>query len=91
MGSKVMRTPEQKAAAINAAWVSARAVLSRSQFTGRGLTDRTVDALIARGIDAPERLLFVTETDLRKIPGIGKVSVDEIMRYRARFVPEGQP
>ena len=36
------------------------------------------------GIDAPERLLFATETELRKIPGIGTASFNEIMRYRAR-------
>jgi len=37
-------------------------------------------------IDAPERLLFMKPTDLKKIPGLGKTSVDEIMRYRAKFI-----
>jgi hypothetical protein len=55
-------------------------------FSDRGFSDRTVKALVARGIDAPERLLFASEAELRKIPGIGKSSFDEIMRYRARFL-----
>jgi DNA-directed RNA polymerase alpha subunit len=48
-----------------------------------------VNALFTRGIDAPERLLFASEAELAKIPGIGKASLDQIMRYRARYVPNG--
>ena len=32
-----------------------------SQYAGRGLSDRTVEALVANGILEPERLLFMTE------------------------------
>jgi hypothetical protein len=39
-------------------------------------------ATICDRIDAPERLLFVTEGVLKRIPDIGKVSFEEIMRYR---------
>jgi hypothetical protein len=39
--------------------------------------------MVTRGIDAPERLLFITETQLKKIQG---VSIEEIRAYRARFV-----
>jgi DNA-directed RNA polymerase alpha subunit len=55
-------------------------------FNDRGLSEGTVHALVDAGIDAPERLLFATETEVRKIPGIGEASLDEIMRYRARFL-----
>jgi len=55
-------------------------------FAYRGLSSRITDALIAAGIDAPERLLFLTEAELKRIPGIGKVGHGEIMRYRDRFL-----
>ena len=45
-----------------------------SQYAGRGLSDRTVDALVANGILEPERLLFMTEAQLKVMPGIGKVA-----------------
>jgi hypothetical protein len=41
-------------------------------FQGRGLSNRTVDILANFGIDAPERLLFMTEGEIKKIPGVGK-------------------
>ena len=56
-------------------------------FAGRRLSRRVVDALVAAGIDAPERLLFMTEAEICKIPGIGKSAVTEINRYRRRFLP----
>ncbi len=59
-------------------------------FLDRGFSNRTIDALVARGIDAPEHLLFATEAELKKIPGIGKASLDEIMCYRARYIPGKQ-
>jgi hypothetical protein len=61
-------------------------MVKRGPFEYRGFSRRTIDAFIARGIDAPERLLFFTETELRQIPGIGRASLDEIMHYRARFI-----
>jgi hypothetical protein len=54
-------------------------------FMNRGLSDRTIKALLDCGIDAPERLLSMSLDDLRKIPGIGKMSLAEIDGYRARF------
>jgi hypothetical protein len=59
-----------------------------SSFAHRGLSKRTVEALVAYGIDTPERLLFMTEASLMSIPGIGKASLSEIKRYRARVLPE---
>jgi DNA-directed RNA polymerase alpha subunit len=62
--------------------------LARAPFQNRNFSDRTINALIAKGIDAPERLLFATEAELKRIPGIGPASLAEIMCYRARFLPE---
>ena len=39
-------------------------------FANRGFSERTIRTMVTRGIDAPERLLFMTETQLKKIQGI---------------------
>lgn len=57
-------------------------------YKNRGFSDRTIRALIDCSIDTPERLLFMTEDSLRKIPGVGKASLGEIMRYRTRYLGE---
>ena len=57
---------------------------NRVPFRDAGLSDHTVTALLNRGIDAPNRLLSITLADITVIPGIGKKSLDKIMRYRAR-------
>ena len=90
------RTAEEKPAAIKAVLSSAGAVFGRSApgaarvipalWRGRGFSDRVVQALTDYGIDAPERLLFMTEAQLRKIPGILKASRREILDYRERFL-----
>jgi hypothetical protein len=48
-----------------------------------------IKILIAHGVDAPERLLFASESDLRKIKGLGRAGFEEVMRYRTRFIPLG--
>ena len=55
-------------------------------FANRGFSERTIRTMVTRGIDAPERLLFMTETQLKKIQG---VSIQEIRAYRARFINKG--
>lgn len=65
-----------------------RSMLEVSPFHDRGLNDRTITALIDGGVDAPERLLFMTPAQLRGIPGIGKAAFAEITKYRSRFLPE---
>lgn len=87
------KTPEQKkvmqkAVGLRFAESAMADILRRALFYGRGFSRRTVNALFNRGIDAPEWLLFVSEAELKKIPGIGKASLDEIMRYRARYIPD---
>jgi hypothetical protein len=54
-------------------------------FTARGFSHSTIKTLVIGGIDAPERLLFATETDLLAIPGIHERAAKEIAQYRARF------
>jgi hypothetical protein len=58
----------------------------QSLYAGRGLADRTVEALVANGILEPERLLFMTEAQLKVMPGIGKVAMSNIGAYRAKFL-----
>lgn len=52
-------------------------------FRDRGLSNLTIEALVKHGIDAPERVLFMTEAQLRTIRG---VSMRELRAYRARFI-----
>jgi DNA-directed RNA polymerase alpha subunit len=60
--------------------------LEKAWFDHRGLSKRTVEAIVACGIYEPERLLFMTEEQLANIPGIGKVSMSEIKAYRDGFL-----
>ena len=57
-------------------------------FAYRGFSERTIRNMVASGIDAPERLLYLTETQLKRIPGTGAKSMAEIKAYRARFIPK---
>ena len=80
---QVNNPPERKIAALKARAHSAGEFLARAPFRDRGLFDRTISALLAGGIDAPERLLFTPEAELKRI---GAASLAEIRRYRARFL-----
>jgi DNA-directed RNA polymerase alpha subunit len=82
------RTESEGQSALKAAADLAEAMVAAVPFSHRGFSNRTIDALIAHGIDLPERLLFVTEADLKSIPGIGEASFEEIVRYRTRLIPE---
>jgi hypothetical protein len=76
---------EGRIAATEAKKATARVFLSLAPFQNRGLSGRTIDALINSGMDAPERLLFMPASDIRKIPGIDKASMAEIDAYIRRF------
>lgn len=58
-------------------------------FDHRGFSDRTVQRIVECGIDAPERLLFMSDQELKKIPGVGVSSMKEIRAYRERFILRG--
>jgi hypothetical protein len=84
------RAREPSAAYIRAAAKSrletAHRMLGSRLFRDRELSDRTIKALVKHGIDAPERLLFMTPEQLRVVPGVGNASFKEIVAYRARFL-----
>jgi hypothetical protein len=56
-------------------------------FCGRGLSDRTIQALLDHGIDFPKPLLFMEPSQFKKISGMGKAGFNQIMRYREKFTP----
>jgi len=68
-------------------WKNTRIVAEqmKAQFPFRH-RDRTIQALVDCSIDSPERLLFMTAKEIQLIPGIGKVSMAEIILYRDRFI-----
>jgi hypothetical protein len=63
-----------------------KSIVRGQKFEGRGFSKRTVDALLAQGLSAPERLLFMTEIELEGIPGISAISLGEILRYRKQHL-----
>jgi hypothetical protein len=56
-----------------------------ARFAHRGLSDRTIQALLTFGMEFPEQLLSMMESDVSGIPAIGKAAMDEIGQYRRRF------
>jgi hypothetical protein len=58
---------------------------ARIPFKAHGFSDRTIKALLAYGIDGPQRLLGMDPRVIRCIPGVGDFCMKEIERYRARF------
>jgi DNA-directed RNA polymerase alpha subunit len=76
----------QPRASLKVAKDSTHFILSTAPFCDRGLSQRTIQALVDCSIDAPERLLFMTEDQLKNIPGAGKESLAEIRAYRDKFI-----
>jgi DNA-directed RNA polymerase alpha subunit len=66
--------------------IAAEQMKAQFPFRHRGLSHRTIQALVDCSIDSPERLLFMTEKEIRSIPGIGKVSMAEVIAYRDKFI-----
>lgn len=65
---------------------AAHAIAERQGFEHRGFSERTIRVLLDCGIDSPERLLFMTNAQLHAVPGLGRVSLGEIKRYRSQFI-----
>jgi hypothetical protein len=59
---------------------------ARTSFKANRFSDRTIKALLAYGIDGPQRLLGMDPRVIRCIPGMGDFCMKEINRYRARFL-----
>jgi len=82
---RMARRRDEQNAAIQAAVVSAaKAIAEPAAFRDKGLSRRTIQVLVNRGI-TPERLLSMSESQLRALPAIGEVAMQEIRRFRARF------
>lgn len=79
-------TDTDRRAASHAAHQLAGSLLERAPFASRGFSERTIKAVVGCGIDAPERLLFMTSVQIASIPGLGKSSVAEVAKYRSRFL-----
>jgi len=59
---------------------------AKQRFRDRDLSGITIRKLIKAGIDAPERLLFMSLAELGELRGIGPAERREIDAYRSRFV-----
>lgn len=57
----------------------------KRRFRDRGLSAIIIRKLIEAGIDAPERLLFMSEADTKAVRGIGPARLQEIIDYRAKY------
>ena len=56
------------------------------RFADCGFSARTTAVLIKAGIDTPERLLSMTQQQIRLIQGIGPALMKEIEQYRAHIL-----
>jgi hypothetical protein len=62
-----------------------RDLRAASSYGNSGLSVRTIGLLIAGGIGSPEKLCAADWSDLKALPGVGKVACNELRRYRARL------
>ena len=58
---------------------------------GLGLTTRTLHSLKEEGVDSVAALTSLSEKDLKKVPGIGERSLDEIKKQLAMSGLELKP
>jgi hypothetical protein len=61
-----------------------QSMAAKRLYEGR-FSPTMADALIKAGIDAPERLLFMSTAEIASLPGIGADAQQEITVYQARF------
>jgi hypothetical protein len=75
MGSKsVVDSPNATATLVRVAEALVDPDPVRIRFRHRNLSERAIDALVASGVEAPERLLFMSPLEIFRIPGIGRVA-----------------
>jgi DNA-directed RNA polymerase subunit alpha len=58
-------------------------VVGGASLEGLGLTTRTLHSLKEEGVDSVAALVSLSEKDLKKVPGIGERSLDEIKKQLA--------
>ena len=80
----------QRRPAVRARTGSARYTISHAAFKAR-FSPHLTHALVSHGIDAPERLLFMSEAEIHEIPGVGRGALAEIKLYREQFLPGRKP
>ena len=88
MARKRTRATQTQEDAIAATRLAFGLLREEAPFNDRGFSVRTIRALMDYGMDSPERLLFTNLQELRRIPGVGKASLDEIRKYRNRFISQ---
>ena len=54
-------------------------------FANRGFSTDSIKALTAYGVELPEELLVMTESEIPRIPGLGAHGLAEVRVYRGRF------
>jgi hypothetical protein len=63
-----------------------RHTISHAAFKAR-FSSHVTQALVSHGIDAPERLLFMSDAEIHDVPGLGKGALGEVKLYRDQFLP----
>lgn len=69
----------------NPEFMSSEFASQRVSLEGLGLTTRVLHSLKEEGIDSVDALLALSDRDLKKVPGIGERSLDEIKAQLAQY------
>ncbi|MDB5044063.1 DNA-directed RNA polymerase subunit alpha [Deinococcus oregonensis] len=77
--------PRQPELSINPQPYPADLDTPRVTLEGLGLTTRVLHSLKEEGIDSVDALCALSDRDLKKVPGIGERSLDEIKQQLAQF------
>ncbi|BDP40433.1 DNA-directed RNA polymerase subunit alpha [Deinococcus aetherius] len=83
--SSVYDLPRQPELSINPQPYPADLDTPRVTLEGLGLTTRVLHSLKEEGIDSVDALCALSDRDLKKVPGIGERSLDEIKQQLAQF------
>jgi DNA-directed RNA polymerase subunit alpha len=65
--------------------VSVSAASNKVTLEGLGLTTRVLHSLKEEGVDSVDALIALSEKDLKKVPGVGERSLDEIKKQLAMY------
>ncbi|EYB68471.1 DNA-directed RNA polymerase subunit alpha [Deinococcus phoenicis] len=83
--ANVYDLPRQPELSINPQPYPADHDTPRVTLEGLGLTTRVLHSLKEEGIDSVDALCALSDRDLKKVPGIGERSLDEIKQQLAQF------
>lgn len=65
--------------------IAVRRLHAWERFAQQNFSPKVIDALVAAGIDAPERLLSMSPERVRLLPGVGPKTSEEVERYRKNY------